>query len=471
MATRPKGYLPKGNTKSSDAVRKANARKELTTLKGIGGIIGGAILSSPGGRGLRAARAVVKVGSQAEKKAISLSSARTRANIDKMEKSGNYKKVGNSKPKPVDAPKATKPKPSTKEVVGRTMRKRAYPKLTPKEPLLQQPASKLDLLKKKQFLNELMSRPVVRNRKISKRSTQSLTPNEKRYEKIGERARVTVKNKEPMSETDIKKTKGKVRKEKFNKLLTPVTPIGKARPGKRASLPSHKVDVLLRPARKKYDTSRAKEKPEIVARYAVGKKVKSARVIAPRNKAEDFKINEANAKSNPRNWEISDQRPKTTIAEGRGNIQQPPSVTTQRTPRTRSESLERRLARRADRRDRRTDVRENKQTPRIVTYKGKGFLVNRKPTTNHPGNTASDAGNMEERLKVVDNIIKQKAKQKELYKGNNKISTKTKDKVDKTLETARILRKRLKAADRASKPKPRVKQRLSKTRPVPTKKK
>lgn len=50
MATRPKGYLTKGKTKSFDAVRKANARKDLTTLKGIGGIVGNAILDSPGGR-------------------------------------------------------------------------------------------------------------------------------------------------------------------------------------------------------------------------------------------------------------------------------------------------------------------------------------------------------------------------------------------------------------------------------------
>lgn len=128
MATRPKGYLPKGKTKSFDAVRKAKAKKDLTTLKGIGSIVGSAILNSPGGRGLKAAgaaRNVIKAVTKkdpeitsamktiakykknmnklekAENKAISLSSARTRANIDKMEKSGNYKKVGKPKPKPV----------------------------------------------------------------------------------------------------------------------------------------------------------------------------------------------------------------------------------------------------------------------------------------------------------------------------------------------------------------------------------
>jgi hypothetical protein len=61
MATRPKGYLPKGKTKSFDAVRKANARKDLTTLKGIGGIVGNAILNSPGGRAIKVGKAANKI--------------------------------------------------------------------------------------------------------------------------------------------------------------------------------------------------------------------------------------------------------------------------------------------------------------------------------------------------------------------------------------------------------------------------
>ena len=61
MATRPKGYLTKGKTKSFDAVRKSNARKELTTLKGIGSIVGGAILNSPAGRVGKAGKVSSKV--------------------------------------------------------------------------------------------------------------------------------------------------------------------------------------------------------------------------------------------------------------------------------------------------------------------------------------------------------------------------------------------------------------------------
>lgn len=430
-----------------------------------------------------------KIAEEVAKKA--LVSARVRASIDKMEKSGAYKKVGSSAPKTKSAPKATKPKPSTKEVVGRTMRKRAYPKLKPKDPALQQPATKLESLKKKQYLNQLMARPVVRNRNVPKPSTKSLTAREKLYEKLGERAQVTVTTKKPMTKAEIKQARKKARKAKFDKVLTPVTPIGKTRPGKRASLPSHKVDVKLDTRRQlKPDTSRANEKPEMGARYIVGKKVKSARVIAPRKTAEDFKVEAGNAKNNPRNWDVADQRPKTTIAKGRGNTEQPFSVTKNSTPaRTerRPVRVEARNAKRAEKRDRRTDARGSKRAdytkPLIIKYvtgpksakpgttKRMQIGTQTVSRTNHPKNAASDAGNMEQRLKAVDNIINKKAKLKELYKGNNKISTKTKDSVDKTLETARILRKRLKAADRASKPTPRVRQRLSSTRPTTPKKK
>ena len=426
----------------------------------------------------------VKVLSQAEKKAISLANARLRANIDKMEKSGNYKKVGNPAPKSAPVSKPAKPKPSTKEVVGRTMRKRAEPKLRPKDALLQQPATKLESLKKKQYLNQLMSKPVARNRNVPKPSTQSLTAREKLYEKLGEKAKVTVTKGKPFTKQD----RAKARKAKFDKILTPVTPIGKARPGKRAGLPSHKVNVKLNTNRQsKPDTSRANEKPEIVARYAVGKKVKSARVIAPPKTKGDLVTEGVNAKNNPRNWDIADQRPKTTIAQGRGNTKQPPSVTTQRNPRTRQERREKRKARRADIRDRVTDIAGAKRAdytrPRMIKYvtgpksakpgTTKRMQIGNQTVsrTNDPRNAASDAGNMEQRLKAADNIVRQKAELKPLGQGLNKVSKKTQDKVDKTLETARILRNRLKAADRASKPTPRVRKRLSSTRPTTPKKK
>jgi hypothetical protein len=58
----------------------------------------------------------------AERKAISLASARTKASIDKMEKSGNYKKVGKPKPsKPAAKPESPKP---TREQILRANRTR-----------------------------------------------------------------------------------------------------------------------------------------------------------------------------------------------------------------------------------------------------------------------------------------------------------------------------------------------------------
>ena len=141
MAERPKGYLTKGKTKSPDAARKAKAR-ETFTPKGLGKEVLNAVLSgSPMGKGSKATGGAAKVVrnviqtvtrkdqaiapgmrktakyiknmdklDRKESKAISLASAKTRANIDKMEKSGNYKKAGNTKPnKPAAKPQPAKP--------------------------------------------------------------------------------------------------------------------------------------------------------------------------------------------------------------------------------------------------------------------------------------------------------------------------------------------------------------------------
>lgn len=59
MATRPKGYLTKGNTKSPDAARKAKAR-QIFTPKGFGKEVLSAVLSgSPIGRGGKASSKVM----------------------------------------------------------------------------------------------------------------------------------------------------------------------------------------------------------------------------------------------------------------------------------------------------------------------------------------------------------------------------------------------------------------------------
>jgi hypothetical protein len=60
MATRPKGYLTKGKTKTPDAFRKAAARKELSSLKGIAGLVGRSVVEGIGGPKARAAKVVAK---------------------------------------------------------------------------------------------------------------------------------------------------------------------------------------------------------------------------------------------------------------------------------------------------------------------------------------------------------------------------------------------------------------------------
>lgn len=60
MATKPKGYYSKGKVKSKDAVAKANARKSLTSLKGIAGIVGLSVLEGVGGPKARAVGAAAK---------------------------------------------------------------------------------------------------------------------------------------------------------------------------------------------------------------------------------------------------------------------------------------------------------------------------------------------------------------------------------------------------------------------------
>lgn len=57
---RPKGYLTKGKTKSPDAARKALARKEITTARGLANIVLNSVLSgTPVGRGASASSKVM----------------------------------------------------------------------------------------------------------------------------------------------------------------------------------------------------------------------------------------------------------------------------------------------------------------------------------------------------------------------------------------------------------------------------
>jgi len=68
MATRPKGYRPKGGVKSIDAVRKSKARASFTP-RGIASIIGNSVLDSPVGRVGKVAKTGVVLSRMLSKKA------------------------------------------------------------------------------------------------------------------------------------------------------------------------------------------------------------------------------------------------------------------------------------------------------------------------------------------------------------------------------------------------------------------
>jgi len=265
---------------------------------------------------------------------------------------------------------------------------------------------------------EISKRPsgASRARLVKKPSLKSLTPSEKRYEILGKKAPVTVTKKKPMSLAEIKKAKAAARKAKFGTVL--------AKRPKPA--PNRKP---LKPI----DTSRGSNRP-----------------VKPRLSDKDQILE--NAKNNPRNWDIADQRPKATIDKGRGDTLQPPSVTKNPIKRSREERMEARKARRANLRDKRADIagaqRADYKKPRVIKYttgpkSAKPGTTKRMKIgdqtvsrTNDPRNAASDAGNMRERLKAIDKLTAERAKNR-----SNKVSAKLKAKVNATLGSSKNAKK------------------------------
>lgn len=163
-------------------------------------------------------------------------------------------------------------------------------------------------------------RPIApRGRDIPKPSTKSLTPNEKRYEALGKKAKVTVTKKKPMNAAEIKANKVSERKAKFDKLLDPTT--GKVEGPKknpatfRPQLPKHKVLINIPKVPKNILT---------LKRKLVGKTV----TVGTNKKGEPIKMDAfkyattrgemAQANKNPANWDIASNRPKADISKGRG---------------------------------------------------------------------------------------------------------------------------------------------------------
>lgn len=266
---------------------------------------------------------------------------------------------------------------------------------------------------------EISKRPSgsSRVRLVKKPSLKSLTPSEKRYEALGKKAPVAVTKKKPMSLAEIKKAKAVARKAKFDKVLAPAP---KPKPNRAPLKPIRKP--VLQPAA----AARAK-------------------------------------RAEPKTTKPSDA---PSIEKGRGNTLQPPSVTTSPVrSRSRQLNIERRKARRANIRDRATDIREastpgfeklqpvRRGIPRNAEQRAegranaearatlaarakKGSKMSRRSTTNDPRNAASDAGNMRERLKAIDKLTASRAKNR-----SNKVSPELKAKVNATLGSSKNAKK------------------------------
>ena len=188
-------------------------------------------------------------------------------------------------------------------------------------------------------------------------------------------------------------------------------------------------------------------------------------------KSELDAISEAgkNAKANPKNWDVADQRRPSNIAEGRGNTLQPPSVTKNPIERgsaaqKKEARMEKRKARQANRRDRRADIADAKRVdykkPRVIKYttgpkSAKPGTTKRikigdqtVSRTNDPRNAASDAGNMREKLKAIDKLTAARAKNR-----SNKVSPELKAKVNATLGSSKRAKKSRQLQNTFNKPK------------------
>jgi hypothetical protein len=166
--TRPKGYLTKGKTKSPDAARKATARQQLTSARGLAGIVLNSVLSgSPVGRGAKAAGASSKVmlaarremrkkaagvgqrktvtSGQAKLVASKMSQAPVKRSRDTIKKDSGRglsarEKEQVTKRDTITRPKPNKPKTKVdiaferKEARGRTIRKSLTVKVNPARP-------------------------------------------------------------------------------------------------------------------------------------------------------------------------------------------------------------------------------------------------------------------------------------------------------------------------------------------------
>ena len=368
-------------------------------------------------------------------------------------------------------------------LIGKVARveRKPIPKKSGKDPELKAATSATEVIKKEKYLKETMARPVVRNKDIKKRSTQELSPSEKAADILSKKSPVTTTKKKPMSSAKIKETRATARKAKFDKLLAPrpkpkpnrapLKPINN-RPAPR--VPPHKVDVKI--MRKKLHNKGVTKKEQDLADYRENVTDRATGRQYEMRKSELDAISEAgkNAKANPKNWDIADQKRASNISEGRGNTLQPDSVTKNPIERgnaaqKKEARMEKRKARQANLRDRRADIagakRADYKKPRVIKYttgpkSAKPGTTKRMKIgdqtvsrTNDPRNAASDAGNMKNKLKAIDAKAAANRKRRAIGKGGNKVSPELKAKVEATLNSGKTARKSRELQNTFNKPK------------------
>ncbi len=256
-----------------------------------------------------------------------------------------------------------------------------------------------------------------RARVIPKPSTKSLTPNEAKQSLMKDTVTRPRPNR-PMDSAEIAANKATERRAKFTKLLTPIKPIGEKRPGAvtstklsgpaRPALPAHKVEVKL---------------------YKISKRIPS--------EAEQSATKLTNAAENPKNTFAA--KPKSNIAEGRGNVPQPASVTKTDNPEIR----------RGERVEAIQQIKANRGGPKFIKKLSSGRTVS-VSKIDSPRNAASNKAIMANR--VAKGVEESNAVNKRVNAAKEVRIKRNAPKVNKTLADAAKARREKSLTATFSKP-------------------
>lgn len=333
----------------------------------------------------------------------------------------------------------------------------------------------------KEISKELKNRPSgSRNRDIPKPGSTTLTSNEKREIRMKDTILYKKPN-EPKSLQQIKDEKAAAKLARTNRLLK--------RPSRRKAegpkterqtkvienakkdtprVPPHKVDVtIMRKKKWKPDTSNAGAQADEYTRPLTNSGKKGSIVRQPYKSKAEIREEGNNANTNPANWDVAGNRPKTTIEKGRGNVPQPGAI-------TRNRSVERHRAQVAERNRQR---RANQSGPSIVIKQKKRNLIRRdangKPMRDSKGNLIVNLDRRTQRVypKTASASTETRKQNAKVMRHRVRVAEKEVLAAEKKKAKSEFVgaKKDSRSADKASKrlkAKAKTKTRLSKTRPT-----